>query len=98
MVNGTSSSAISASWTSGGGSTAGFIVNIAQGDIPSLSCAGGSSVGLNLSASFSSLLSNAQYTVAICSYNSAAVQSDSVVAMGTTLVRTRASDRYLLGG
>jgi Pectate lyase superfamily protein/Fibronectin type III domain len=80
-----SSSGASASWTSGGGTTTGFTVNIQAGNSPGLVCAGGTDAGNVLTFAVSSLSANTLYTAAVCAYNASRVTSASVVKTFTTL-------------
>ena len=87
LVATSSTSSLSASWASGGGTTAAFIVNIAQGYVPSLSCvSNGTGVPgvFGVSYSFTGLTANTQYTIAVCAYNSYGARSASLVLTGTT--------------
>lgn len=79
------STGMTALWTSGGGSTAGFVINKALGNVPSLTCSGGTILGNVTSSAITGLTASTLYTFAVCSRNSSGALSTSIVKTATTL-------------
>jgi|GEM_PF-2022887 len=72
-------------WTSGGGSTAGFVYKALIGATPPADCADGTVLGLTPEVTFTGLQPATQYSIRVCSRNAIGSFSQGVTISGTTL-------------
>lgn len=70
-------------WSSGGGTTAGYRYNIAQGQNATVTCQNGKDIGNTTSITLANLFPDFTYKIAVCSYEAAA----GILSSPTILVR-----------
>lgn len=92
-LNSTTRFSLNAVWTNGGGSTTGYTVAIAKGNVPSLNCASGATVGTATSYQFGSVTNDSSYTVAVCAVNRVGVFSPVRLAVGSPAAVTTALNK-----
>ena len=87
-VSNVTSDSITISWTSGGGTTDGFIVAYLEGDtFPAAQCLTGTQVNVGMNTSFvlDNLAADTTVSFRVCAYNSKNQRSTGMTVQGTTL-------------
>ncbi len=78
VASATTTSSLSFTWNSAGGTTQGFKFSSAAGNVSTLGCESGTDLGSATSYTLGSLQPSTTYTVALCSYNSVTTLSQPV--------------------